>query len=1253
MKKQTYLVVDTDIWLNSMAGFHDDLFLVDRIEAWIEAGEVILLVPDIIIEEWKRNSTKKDQEIRKNWGQFYAAISEMFGDFGKHGLLKPDEVDEWNKKYLERVELLLDEGLHIEARRDDFFIEASKLGLGKMAPFGKKANSTADALIFLSVIDFLKSNIDSKVLFISNNKSDFSNPNDTDVLHSDLKEYIIGLDFHFYQNIGKFLYSSGLPKISAASIRSLKGISLTQRVELQAYDLSGYQDSYIEDTQFIKDVLSKVFPSKRQVRNIIDLISAEEKYAKYFFTNCDNPIWFNILNKQNYFEDDVKNKFNSRKNFFPFWYPLLYFQKLVQDETFEDTNVVVSLLINNSSQISKNGKNIYESIRILKFVPNSFYDRRLIHAIETLVQGENPAFGLVDLSELIEVKFLEGLNEKEVKISEDLLRIIVNIDDPHATFLKRAIIEKDEWLEKGARVWSSHVVLDILELLRNRFYNFSQRKIKFIRNDNELEAKFRIEGENLLIDFPQEQSLTVEGFETMDRETLDEEVKTKIAYLDYGLVDSEKNELACQTISYHVFHGDYFDYDPDSLFNLQEKNHLRTSTHVLLLFIARLISEIIKTSPKRGWEIIDEIHSTPKYRLQGFKQIVVFVIGRNWRSGGYAFLKKNYHSIAKIYLGQLSMKSDIADMLRCISLNIRKTDEKVVRSFVDSLVEYSIEGVSEWSYLNWYSTLDKSPFFENDYALLSDKLGKKVDDYGGGIQVRMVSAEVSPVDSTDLVNMPIDEIIEYIRDFKPSEEFGGATYEGLAKALGDTISQYPEVLVPHLDKFLDLPYLINYRLVWGVRDAWKNGKISDISEVLNYFRALLIAQGKEDEKYMHLGDWGANPSWIISGIGDTILSFLKADVRKVSLNYLEQFKLIINELEEVTEPTPKEKYKIAQNDAIMHAVNSPGGKLVLSVLEYGLFYSRRNENERRMLPEVKQWFEDAMAKSIIECYGVLGAYCRSWNYLDSDWTIDLMTGFLDLEDELWLIFIDGLYVGNPTNEDELIPIIKLHFERAFNYGKISESSGMRSKGAVSYLVAWLFWEKDELSDTDGINRKFFEAAQTEDIVNYLDFIWRQEKYYFGLVGKEKKKLREIISSLWDLLLKKFPKNSENTPIYSVLKYFEQFYDNLDEELSNKMRITLSGSESFLFDFHQLKAMLRFIDNSSNNILTAKYLVNYLDVIKLMDNPLATLFGDMIIVIRFLFENDQREFANKFCDYAASIENNDRYPELYREFNRQK
>jgi len=219
------LVLDTNTWLYLSYGFdvsenkidenlHFDL--IEKILEKLENHECQIYSNYIIRDEWKRNKEKTKTLINKYENELETYKRQLknkrkskdYFSLAKASREKEKELREKiekNLKHLENVDKLIANSHDIPVT-DKHKLQSVDLALEKKPPFHHKDNSVADAIIFLSTIDYFHYFDDEflhdNTIFVSNNSSDFGESVKSKKLHPELAKMIENKPIVFERNLG-------------------------------------------------------------------------------------------------------------------------------------------------------------------------------------------------------------------------------------------------------------------------------------------------------------------------------------------------------------------------------------------------------------------------------------------------------------------------------------------------------------------------------------------------------------------------------------------------------------------------------------------------------------------------------------------------------------------------------------------------------------------------------------------------------------------------------------------------------------------------------------------------------------------------------------------------------------------------------------------------------------------------------------------------------------------------------------------
>ncbi|WP_454825854.1 PIN domain-containing protein [Paraburkholderia xenovorans] len=179
------LVVDTCVWLDLAKDYREQP-VIAALEDLIESGEVELIVPQQVLDEFDRNKTRIIEEARRGLQSHFRLVRQAVNRFGddprKADLLAGlNEVDhrigvdgDAVGESIEHIDRLL-RGVPALPTSDAVKQRVTERALAKKAPYHRAKNSVGDAIIVEIYTDITSTaTADAPCAFITHNTKDFS-----------------------------------------------------------------------------------------------------------------------------------------------------------------------------------------------------------------------------------------------------------------------------------------------------------------------------------------------------------------------------------------------------------------------------------------------------------------------------------------------------------------------------------------------------------------------------------------------------------------------------------------------------------------------------------------------------------------------------------------------------------------------------------------------------------------------------------------------------------------------------------------------------------------------------------------------------------------------------------------------------------------------------------------------------------------------------------------------------------------------
>jgi hypothetical protein len=193
------LLLDTCVWLNLVKDYRHQP-VISALEDLIAAGEIELLIPQVVLDEFARNKDRVAADAARSLKSHFSLVRDAVARFGdaaaKDATLKAlDDVDhaaiirgEAVNASIGRVEKLLASAPAIPTT-DAVKVRVADRAIAKRAPYHQPKNSAGDAILIELYADQVSASrpAGTRLAFVTQNFQDFSEPaGDRQQPHPDL-----------------------------------------------------------------------------------------------------------------------------------------------------------------------------------------------------------------------------------------------------------------------------------------------------------------------------------------------------------------------------------------------------------------------------------------------------------------------------------------------------------------------------------------------------------------------------------------------------------------------------------------------------------------------------------------------------------------------------------------------------------------------------------------------------------------------------------------------------------------------------------------------------------------------------------------------------------------------------------------------------------------------------------------------------------------------------------------------------------
>jgi hypothetical protein len=213
------MLIDTCIWLD-LAKDPRQVPVLGVVEEMVKLGMVSLIVPRIVLDEFRRNRERIAKESARSLSAHFRLVKEAVGKIGgdkKKMRVVLSHLDDVDHKIpivggaaldtLDRIEKLLISSTIIEPS-EAVRLNATQRAIERKAPFHHEKNAMADAIILETYAECLRDKTASgtRFAFVTHNKRDFSIENgNQEISHPDLASLFSRIKSLYFINLPEAL----------------------------------------------------------------------------------------------------------------------------------------------------------------------------------------------------------------------------------------------------------------------------------------------------------------------------------------------------------------------------------------------------------------------------------------------------------------------------------------------------------------------------------------------------------------------------------------------------------------------------------------------------------------------------------------------------------------------------------------------------------------------------------------------------------------------------------------------------------------------------------------------------------------------------------------------------------------------------------------------------------------------------------------------------------------------------------------
>jgi len=383
----------------------------------------------------------------------------------------------------------------------------------------------------------------------------------------------------------------------------------------------------------------------------------------------------------------------------------------------------------------------------------------------------------------------------------------------------------------------------------------------------------------------------------------------------------------------------------------------------------------------------------------------------------------------------------------------------------------------------------------------------------------------SPLPAGQLASLNVPEIVEYLRDWTPSERFMGPSREGLAAELTKAVTQDPQRFASKAASFQQLHPTYVRALINGLRDSVSK-QTFNWEPVLRLAAWVLEQKDKKPaERSPHWTEEDQDWSWSRGALAHFIETALAQTEVPIPFEARDTVWRILERLSRDIEPTPeREAKKNGSNYGFATlSINSTRGQTMHAIVHYALWVRKNtsagSSNGFDDMNEVRSVLDQHLDISKDPSLAIRSVYGRWFPWLhslDPRWATVNTSRIFPQEKKLLLYWEAAwssyLWFCNPY--DEILTVLQVQhreaIERLHRTKQLNDQPRWASNLA-GHLMAYYWRGRIGLKSTDNLIAMFFSKVPAKVRGYALETVGR---WLFGLKEPLEPAVASRLKKLW-------------------------------------------------------------------------------------------------------------------------------------------
>lgn len=471
------------------------------------------------------------------------------------------------------------------------------------------------------------------------------------------------------------------------------------------------------------------------------------------------------------------------------------------------------------------------------------------------------------------------------------------------------------------------------------------------------------------------------------------------------------------------------------------------------------------------------------------------------------------------------------------------------------------------------------------FEYLQKKHGEPSPKPESGITVTSWEGPESPIDAEELSKKSVNKVVQYLLDYSPpsAESFGSPSREGLARTLETDVQVRVHDYASNAILFIngDLPFVYHTHLLRGLQNAAKNQEKFALEGVISLCE-FIVAQEKDKFQKQEFEEGLPSAKLAIAQLFEQLFRVKEPYIEN---DLLEKSGQIIAALLNQDEPFPDDED--AQGyDPATHSLNCVHGVGMHSLVSYGLYCERKRRKDMGdtgtpiMIPLVKEILTEKLDKTknpSLAVHSVLGWYYPQFIYLDKEWALENREKIFPVEAEAvkyWQAAWSA-YIRFSDVYTNVFPELIKQYQKAIEEIPVLEKKqgiDRSDEKMASHILKAYLLDMINLDSKDGLISLYYQKANDETR-SHGNF-WLSQ-----VLGSQRPSAEDVmwqkIWSLWQWRIEKATASDDRSIYTKEITNFCRLLKNVPLELP-ELYPTLQRTLEFKAEGYEVQLIIEYL-----------------------------------------------------------------------------